>query len=301
MQKKENVQTGEREIHFSGAEWKKLKYLGIAGGIVLAACIAGAAYSAYALESLRAENDLYRNQLQMAEEKMQKLSTKLESMEKIASEVQNMAGRSGNMQSAGGEGAAPNTGGAATVPDRAKTSIQADTPGALLSHLVSMEDAADRDLKRLISLRSDLSTKNMAASAIYQAIVHATPSVWPVIGEISSPFGWRSSPGGIGSTYHEGIDIAADYGTPVQVTADGTVTRAGWEEGYGYLVEVRHADGFTTRYGHNSALLVYEGQELVQGDPVALVGSTGNSTGPHSHYEVRLNGAALDPTLFLHS
>ena len=299
MEKNQNPHTGEREFRFSREEWKKIKIAGALAGAAVLACVAAAGYSAYALGNLRAENDLYRNQLQMSEEKMQKLSAKLEGMEKITEEIQSMTGRNGNTQSAGGAGAADNTGGASTVPDKAKEVKTAATPGALLSILVSLEEAADQDMKTLIGLRSDLATKSVLASAIYQTIVHTTPSIWPVIGEISSPFGWRVSPGGIGSTYHEGLDIAADYGTPVHVTADGTVTRAGWVDGYGYLVEVRHADGFTTRYGHNSAILVYEGQELKQGDIVSLMGSTGNSTGLHVHYEVRLNGAALDPSMFL--
>ena len=118
-------------------------------------------------------------------------------------------------------------------------------------------------------------------------------------GEVSSGFGWRESPENIGSSYHEGIDIATDYNVPVKVTADGVVTRTGWEDGYGYLVEVRHANGIVTRYGHNSAIVTTEGQQVRAGDTVALAGSTGNSTGPHTHYEVRVNGTAVDPMLFL--
>lgn len=97
----------------------------------------------------------------------------------------------------------------------------------------------------------------------------------------------------------KGGDIAGDYGTPISATAAGTVTKAGWVGGYGYLVEVRHADGIVTRYGHNSAVLVYEGQHVDQGSMIALMGSTGNSTGPHCHYEVRIHGEAVDPMYFL--
>ena len=300
MKKNKNQETGEWELRFSRGEWKKFKIAAAAGAAVFAVCAAGTAYMAYAVGTLRAENDLYRNQLQMSNEKMQKLTAKLEGMEKITDEVRGMMGRNGNTQSAGGAGAAQNTGGAATVPDRARTAPpDMHTPGDLLHGLTVMEDRAEQELQALIGIRSDLYSMGAAARFLYGDATHATPSAWPVEGSISSTFGWRQSPGGIGSTYHEGVDISTDYGTPVHVTADGTVTRAAWEEGYGYLVEVRHADGFTTRYGHNSAILVYEGQNLRQGDTVALAGSTGNSTGPHSHYEVRLNGTAMDPALFL--
>ena len=121
----------------------------------------------------------------------------------------------------------------------------------------------------------------------------------PVKGTISSTYGFRSSPGGVGSTYHEGIDIAVDYGSPIEATASGVVTQAGWVGGYGNLVEIKHDGGLVTRYGHNSALLVSVGQEVEQGTVIALAGSTGNSTGPHCHYEVRINGDAVDPTYFL--
>ena len=140
--------------------------------------------------------------------------------------------------------------------------------------------------------RSGMQTTLLSASS-------ATPDIWPVKGQVSSSYGFRASPGGIGSTYHEGLDIAADYGAPVSATASGTVTRAGWVDGYGYLVEVKHDGDITTRYGHNSAILVTEGQQVEQGTILALVGSTGNSTGPHCHYEVRIHGDAVDPTYFL--
>mgnify|MGYP001752876088 FL=1 len=121
------------------------------------------------------------------------------------------------------------------------------------------------------------------------------PVAWPVRGSISSYYGYRGSPGGYGSSYHEGVDIAGDYGMPISATAPGIVSYAGWVDGYGYLVEVKHANGFVTRYGHNSAILVKEGQNVDRGTVVALMGSTGNSTGPHCHYEVRINGNSVDP------
>jgi murein DD-endopeptidase MepM/ murein hydrolase activator NlpD len=88
-------------------------------------------------------------------------------------------------------------------------------------------------------------------------------------------------------------------GSEAQVTAPGTVVSAGWNGGYGRMVEVEHADGFTTRYGHLSKILVKKGQQLSAGDIVGKVGSTGRSTGPHLHYEVRRNGEALNPSRFL--
>lgn len=122
---------------------------------------------------------------------------------------------------------------------------------------------------------------------------------WPVTGRITSRFGGRKSPGGIGSTNHKGIDIAAPRGTPVYAADGGTVTYAGWMGGYGYLVRINHGNGYETYYGHNSSLTVSVGQKVYKGQQIARVGSTGNSTGNHCHFEVRYNGVAKNPLNYL--
>ena len=122
---------------------------------------------------------------------------------------------------------------------------------------------------------------------------------WPVSGRITSYFGGRRSPGGIGSTNHKGIDIAAPKGTPVYAADGGTVTYAGWMSGYGYLVQINHGNGYVTYYGHNSRLTVSVGQKVYKGQQIAKVGSTGNSTGNHCHFEVRYNGVAKNPLNYL--
>ena len=122
---------------------------------------------------------------------------------------------------------------------------------------------------------------------------------WPVSGRITSYFGGRRSPGGIGSTNHKGIDIAAPKGTPVYAADGGTVTYAGWMSGYGYLVQINHGNGYVTYYDHNSRLTVSVGQKVYKGQQIAKVGSTGNSTGNHCHFEVRYNGVAKNPLNYL--
>ena len=121
---------------------------------------------------------------------------------------------------------------------------------------------------------------------------------WPS-GRISSYFGGRKSPGGIGSTNHKGIDIAVPRGTPIYAADGGTVTYSGWMSGYGYLVQIDHGNGYVTRYGHNSSLTVSVGQHVYKGQQVARAGSTGNSTGNHCHFEVRYNGVAKNPLNYL--
>lgn len=119
----------------------------------------------------------------------------------------------------------------------------------------------------------------------------------PVSGTISSRYGVSSS---IRSSKHTGLDIAANQGTQIKVVADGTVTCASYSGSYGYLVKVDHGNGVETWYAHTSKMYVKEGQEVKAGDVIALVGSTGNSTGPHLHFEVRINGEHVNPQKYLY-
>ena len=304
MKRNENTDTGEVSFHFTGDEWKKLKIGGIAAGIILIASLGTAVYSAVSMESLSRQNQLYQNQLKMAEEKMKSLEDKTETIEKLSDQLQEMVKANNN-------GAAQNMtggiGGASTIPDKAKTVSAKEqmtgtsyaTPGSLLKSMRQLDARLDAQIKTMIVLREQVMNQTYGMQITLLSASSTTPDIWPVKGQVSSSYGFRVSPGGIGSTYHEGLDIAADYGAPVSATASGTVTRAGWVDGYGYLVEVKHDGDITTRYGHNSAILVTEGQQVEQGTILALVGSTGNSTGPHCHYEVRIHGDAVDPTYFL--
>lgn len=118
-------------------------------------------------------------------------------------------------------------------------------------------------------------------------------------GRISSPFGWRQDPITGQSRFHAGLDIAAEAGSPIYVPLDGVVAYAGPYQGYGNVVVVRHTAMLYTLYGHAMTTLVQLGQPLTAGDPIALVGSTGRSTGPHLHFEVRQPDGFVNPTEFL--
>jgi murein DD-endopeptidase MepM/ murein hydrolase activator NlpD len=126
------------------------------------------------------------------------------------------------------------------------------------------------------------------------------PSIWPVQGTLDSSFGVRRNPFG-GNSYesHEGQDIEALIGTPVVAAASGTVTIAGCQNGYGNVVYIDHGNGLSTRYGHLSHIDATVGQTISQGERLGLVGSTGRSTGPHLHYEVRINNTPVNPRLYL--
>jgi murein DD-endopeptidase MepM/ murein hydrolase activator NlpD len=128
------------------------------------------------------------------------------------------------------------------------------------------------------------------------------PSGMPTEGvTLSSRYGWRIHPIHGDARMHRGIDIPGTTGSPVFATAEGAVTLADWSEGYGLLVQIDHGAGLDTRYAHLSSLAVTQGQRVHKGQVLGYVGSTGSSTGPHLHYEVRMAGEADDPTAFLFS
>lgn len=309
MIKEKNEETGEVKVIFSSEEFKKLKIFGGAAAVLLILSISLAGWAGYSTNALHAENELYRSQLKMADEKMQVLENKAKTVEKISGQLQELVRTNGGTVPENTGMGTGGIGGASTVPDIAKTAgnkkeddekiAVSETPGELLKEMRRLDELLDKQIRLVVALRSEF--MNQAYGAVSSVVnpTAETPNIWPVAGPISSYYGYRTSPGGIGSTFHEGVDIAGDYGTPISATAAGTVTQAGWVGGYGYLVEVKHADGIVTRYGHNSAVLVYEGQHVDQGSMIALMGSTGNSTGPHCHYEVRIHGEAVDPMYFL--
>lgn len=128
----------------------------------------------------------------------------------------------------------------------------------------------------------------------------ALPNQWPCSGEISSLYGWRDSPfGGRTESFHDGIDIANDGGTKIIAAADGKVVFSGWKPVYGRTIIIDHGYGFATRYGHNSALLVEEGDTVTKGQVIARMGSTGRSTGPHLHFTIMKWDETLDPLIYL--
>ncbi|NLY54493.1 MAG: M23 family metallopeptidase [Firmicutes bacterium] len=139
-------------------------------------------------------------------------------------------------------------------------------------------------------------TKDIAKQ---QAKERATPSIWPTYGRITSSYGYRLSPFGYGRQFHAGIDIGAPRGTPIYATADGTVSFAGFQSGYGYVVYINHGYGYTTVYAHMSKLGSRSGQQVKRGDVIGYVGSSGLSTGPHLHYEVRVNGKTVNPLPYI--
>jgi len=177
-------------------------------------------------------------------------------------------------------------------------------PAPTLSRDLSVEEFSDLlgQLSRQVEERSDQLGVLEALLVSTSASKKFLPTLSPIEeGWFSSNFGWRIDPFTGQKSFHEGIDFPADVGTPIVAAASGKVIFADVHPQYGKMVEIDHGNGLVSRYAHASVLLVKEGEMVVRGQQVARVGATGRSTGPHLHFEVRLNGAPQNPARFLQS
>lgn len=176
-----------------------------------------------------------------------------------------------------------------------------------LKDMTSVEDAVAKlytEPKNIVvasnkttSSKTSTGTVNTATNISGSKVSLGISLIKPVSGTISSRFGARSR---IRSSAHTGLDIATSTGTPIKAAASGTVTFSGWKGSYGYLIVITHSNGVQTYYGHCSKLYYKAGQSVSQGQTIAAVGNTGNSTGPHLHFEIRVNGVAYNPQNYLY-
>lgn len=157
----------------------------------------------------------------------------------------------------------------------------------------------------LHQLNTDISLEEVRQQELVQAIrknkdlLAATPSIWPTEGWVSSGFGARVSPFTGQRDFHKGLDISGRIGTPIYATAKGTISFAGTDGGYGRAITLSHGSGLVTRYAHLHRLAVKKGQKVTRGELIGYMGNSGRSTGPHLHYEVRLNGVCVNPTRYI--
>jgi murein DD-endopeptidase MepM/ murein hydrolase activator NlpD len=156
--------------------------------------------------------------------------------------------------------------------------------------------ALDPNAARANGILGTLDTMNL-----YRIAAQQLPFAVPVQStfRFTSGFGYRNDPKGAGTRLHTGTDFASDYGTPIYTTGDGTVTQAGWENGYGRMITVQHAFGIETRYAHLSQIRVTVGERVSRGDRIGDMGNSGRSTGTHLHYEVRVGGSPVNPMTYI--
>ena len=233
------------------------------------------------LQELRQVNTLQQTQILQLSQKANALQEDMNKLNDLENEIRQIASMEGTETSRSGfsRAAAHNgQGGPGITPD-------VKIIGETLDNLSQSMQVRKQSLENL---------KDMVASK--QAQLAVTPSIWPASGEVSSRYGLRWN----GSDFHPGIDIANDVGTPILATANGVVVAGGWNSGgYGYLVDIDHGNGIVTRYAHNARLAVSVGETVKKGQVIAYMGNTGFSTGPHVHYEVIVNGKAVNPNRFL--
>ena len=298
-----------KSIHLSA---NTLKYGAIsltAGAMLFVGAFSYSVYSTFAarngaaeIQDLREVNSIQQEQLLLLSKKANALQDEMNQLKQLEDDLRRMSGAapaqdgtdqqnanpdaSGN----GGDGTHDGQGGPVVLPDINNVGITLD--------MVEQGLAARR--QSLLDLQQQLKDRQDQLGTISTATGlpgGTTPSIWPARGDVSSPFGMRWN----GSDCHAGIDIANDMGTPIVATADGVVTTAGWNDGgYGNMVDIDHGNGIMTRYGHAMQVAVTAGQHVRRGQVIAYMGSTGFSTGPHVHYEVRINGQPVNPVAYLH-
>ncbi|MDD6134903.1 MAG: peptidoglycan DD-metalloendopeptidase family protein [Selenomonadaceae bacterium] len=294
-----------KKIHLSERNLK----IGIASAAVGALLFVGAfsysVYSTFAAQSgqseireLREVNTIQQEQLLQLSKKANDLQDEMEQLKQLENELRQMTGMASakdanaptdqNPDASGnGDGKHDGQGGPVIQPDL-------NNIGQVLTMVeqgITQRRASLMDLQQHIKERQEKLGYNPLMGS------STTPSIWPAHGVVTSPFGLRWN----GSDFHPGIDIANDAGTPILAAADGVVTTAGWNDGgYGNMVDIEHGNGIMTRYGHAMQVVVTPGQYVRCGQVIAYMGSTGFSTGPHVHYEVRIGGEPVNPASYLH-
>lgn len=238
---------------------------------------------------LKEENAQLRSQVLLVQEKVAHISATLDRVErfdaKLRTAVSSLQDPERNL--AIGPVGAPATDAVPAGPAPAAEQNVSGLPG----RLGSLESEAARQEQSLRELQEYFDDQ--------RSLLASTPSIWPTRGWVTSDFGTRLDPYSADRQMHEGLDVATPHGQPVQAPSDGVVVFSGVEGGYGKVLVIDHGYGVKTRYGHLSEVFVKLGDRVKRGDKVAAVGNTGKSTGPHLHYEVRVNGIPENPRKFI--
>lgn len=313
-----------RTVTITAAWLKTFLLLGIVGCVVFGAMAvdyAGLLLQAGENKRLKAENAYLKRQFDVVESKLTSLETSLDRIKNFSKKLRLITHLEDDDRSLRlAIGPMPKAGQSVNeleedMRDRQPASEFLEKESEFMNHpplddahgelsmsrdrdYVSLSIQIDRAVKAsqlreqsVLSLLENLSER--------QSLLNATPSIKPARGWFSSRFGYRIDPFTGRPVMHNGIDMAAPPGTPVRAPGDGVVSHVGYEPGYGKLVSIDHGYGVVTRYAHNSQVFVELGQKVKRRDVIAAVGSTGRSSGPHLHYEVRVNGVPVDPINYI--
>jgi len=270
------------------------RHLALLGTLMLIASLAAVGFHTYqlhvaetnvrALQTLTAEQ---QTKLQTIDKQADALATQLRTVQKENAEIKRLIGadRGGRKQHA-----------FAAAPSAPTVSADFTAVQTRLRELARASAATRDDAQHLQRVAMRVLNLRRMASIAHERMLAAIPSLNPVGGGIAAAFGWRTNPW---PEFHKGLDLEANYGTPVHATAAGTVASAGWDGGFGMKVDIDHGNGYHTWYAHLSRANVTPGQRVTKGELIALSGSSGSSTGPHLHYQLMYDGQPIDPEPFL--
>jgi murein DD-endopeptidase MepM/ murein hydrolase activator NlpD len=241
---------------------------------------------------LREENLTMRSQLKSVRERIEHIGSTLDRVERFDQKLRAITLLSDPQRNLAMGPTEMEPGTTAPTSDTQFTQLTStEKPEALMGRLDKLSAEATRQEQSLQELQAYFQDQ--------KSLLASTPSVWPARGWVTSDFGQRLDPYTAERVMHQGLDIAAPHGKEVYSPSDGTVVFAGLEGGYGNVIVIDHGYGIKTRYGHLSRLMVKAGDRIKRGALIAAVGNTGRSTGPHLHYEVRVNGIPQNPRKFI--
>ncbi|BCJ86562.1 M23 family metallopeptidase [Effusibacillus dendaii] len=252
--------------------------------------------SSQELNQYKAETERIRNEYDSMADTAEAMKQKLDSLQKLENDLRAKNGLPqlpDNSQTDGGKGGVL----------QSRSGLKRPTlilNKEALDQLNKETDQRIESAKQILTTIEQQEAEQQAEETQKQDKEAHTPTIWPTGSRtISSDFGYRLDPFDNTYSLHTGLDIAGSYGSPVQATADGVITEAGWDGGYGICIMVDHGNGIVTRYGHLSAVDVKTGQTVKKGDTIGRIGSTGRSTGPHLHYEITVSGNLVNPVKYL--
>jgi murein DD-endopeptidase MepM/ murein hydrolase activator NlpD len=266
----------------------------LAGGLTLVALLVTGHYFTLLSSSsenavLKEENAQLRSQILLVQEKVAHISATLDRVERFDAKLRTAVTQLQDPERNLAIGPVGGTDADSAIPGPAPAAQS--SLAALPGRVSSLETEASRQEQSLRELQEYFDDQ--------RSLLASTPSIWPTHGWVTSDFGTRMDPYSAERRMHEGLDIATPHGQPVHTPSDGTVVFTGTEGGYGKVLVIDHGYGVKTRYGHLSEIYVRLGDRVLRGAKVAAVGNTGRSTGPHLHYEVRVNGIPENPRKFI--
>ena len=279
--------------------WQLRGVVCLALGLVLGLAVTGSGYLRYQRLYKQTQSD--RAEVAKVQQQQVRFSQRLVQLEETVNRAETIAGRMDALVTPQLQGSIHGMG---PIEGRRKLVVGDVEKFKALSQLES-ESFSEKFEGMSDALSHRSMTVEKQVTALYQKYqdrmirLSSTPGLWPTLGWTTSRFGFRRSPFSGRAKFHEGLDIAAPWGTLVKASGAGRVSYAGYKGGLGKTVIIDHGFGFQTIYGHNSKLNVAEGDRVEGGQQIAAVGNTGHSTGPHLHFEVRVDGVPVDPMNYL--